>query len=98
MQPNFSIYGQEKYLNPGTRDFVYLISFEEYKENLNKTYNKLKAKCSQLEFCFDLTESIMPNGNMYSDERHLNENGNTDVSNKIFDHLNSNIQIIKIAL
>ena len=29
---------------------------------------------------------------MYSDERHLSENGNMIISNKIFDHLNSNIE------
>ena len=93
LQPTLGIYGQENYLNPGTRDFTLFNSLsEDYKENLNKTYKKLKAKCSQLEFCFDLTESIIPNGNMYSDERHLSENGNMIISNKIFDHLNSNIE------
>ena len=93
LQPTLGIYGQEKHLNPNTRDLALFNSLsKEYKKNLNKTYKRLKEKCSKLKFCFDLTESIIPDGNMYSDERHLNENGNMIISGKIFDHLKSNIE------
>ena len=93
LQPTLGIYGHERYLNPETRDLALYNSLsEKYKKILNLTYEKLRAKCSQLVFCIDLTDAVIPKENMYSDERHLNENGNIIISNKIFNYLLSDIK------
>ena len=59
-----------------------------YLNDLNETYKKFIKKCKTMDFCIDITSTAPPTGNMYSDPRHHNENGNSIIAKEIFDKLN----------
>ena len=60
---------------------------KNYLPNIIKFIDKLKIKCEELSYCFDLTEKILPVGELYYDARHHNEKGNHKIANLIFEKI-----------
>jgi hypothetical protein len=57
---------------------------ESYLNELRGLYKELKKRCSQLYFCYDISDVAPPDGNNYHDPRHHNEFGNLIIANKIW--------------
>ena len=67
----------EIYKNVGGKNF-------DYFKDINALYDELKLKCSQLEFCFDISNLAPPTDNFYNDFRHHNQNGNKIIAEHIY--------------
>ena len=59
----------------------------EYLFNVRDYYQKLKEICSKIEYCIDISDSVPPLGDVYSDIRHHNEKGNKLLANIIWSNL-----------
>ena len=65
----------------------------QYWSEINLLYRELRKYCSKLDYCFDISDKVNPNGNNYKDKRHLNEIGNKKLASTIMDVLNSRYNI-----
>lgn len=57
---------------------------ESYLNEIRGLYKELKKRCSQLDFCYDISDVAPPDGNNYHDPRHHNEFGNLIIANEIW--------------
>lgn len=85
LQPTMGLKNISDEAPAGTNDAKLLNSINDnYVIELNKFYSKSKQYCKTLEFCFNISETVKPNGNMYNDIRHHNRLGNKKLSEVIF--------------
>lgn len=63
------------------------------RDETNYFYKKARKKCSNLEYCFDLSEIASPGGknDLFHNPRHHNEKGNLIIANKIFSIILNNL-------
>ena len=67
----------------------------DYFKNMRSFYRILKKKCSKMNFCYDLSDSVTPiTGNLFNDYRHHNEHGNMLLANDIFNIIISKNKVI----
>ena len=55
-----------------------------YRENLNRTYTEIRSLCKNLSYCYDISDKIVSEGDVFSNDRHHNLKGNTLLSELIF--------------
>ena len=84
LQPTLGIQGAHDYISPpGSSDRRIEESMSmEYKEMMTELYIEFRKRCSQMNFCFDLSTSIVPRGDFYYDSRHMNKRGNKVLAEK----------------
>lgn len=58
-------------------------------------YVELRRRCLEMSFCFDISNSIVPRGDLYYDSRDMNKEGNKILAKKIFELLTDNSDIGK---
>ena len=49
---------------------------KDYLESIRILYDELKIRCDQLPFCYDISDTVPPSGDVYSNPRHHNAKGN----------------------
>ena len=59
----------------------------EYLNEIRDLYKQLKFRCSKLKFCIDISDEVKPTGNVYSDPRHHNSEGNKILAKIIYDYI-----------
>ena len=60
-------------------------------ERVKLLYPHLKKKCMKLDFCYDISDSVPPIGDVYFDERHHNSKGNKMLAKVIWKTIKNNI-------
>jgi len=61
-----------------------------YEKNINTLYKELRLKCQKLEYCIDISSQVSPEGDLYSDARHHNEQGNKKMAKIIYNNIFKN--------
>ena len=93
LQPTMGLYGAQSNLSSNTEseDAKMLKSLKNNKQayisEINSLYNELKIRCSRLDYCIDISSVAPPTGNMYSNPRHHNKNGNKIIAKEIFKNI-----------
>jgi hypothetical protein len=62
---------------------------KDYVISLRDTYSMMISLCSKLEYCYDITDTAPPLGDMYFNNRHHNANGNKVIAKKIMSVVNN---------
>ena len=57
---------------------------KKYSLEIKNLYEELKLRCSKLDYCIDISDSVPPSGNMYNDARHHNSLGNKFLAEEIW--------------
>jgi lysophospholipase L1-like esterase len=92
LQPNLALEGVQSKAPPGTKDAEILATIEaDYIIEIQKLYRELKSRCRRLAFCFDISDSVPPTGNVYNDRRHHNAEGNKLLAKKIWSIVSENL-------
>tara|TARA_S200000501_G_scaffold365689_1_gene399465 strand:- start:2456 stop:3664 length:1209 start_codon:yes stop_codon:yes gene_type:complete len=70
----------------GTKDYELYKKMDKinYLPNMIQFMEKIRNKCKKLNYCYDMTEKVVPIGSVYYDSRHHNEKGNEQIANLIF--------------
>jgi len=95
LQPALGLSGVQSLAPKGSNDEKIMLSLsrdkKEYLTKLRKTYSKLKSYCSELYYCYDISDTAPPgpNGDMYWNYRHHNAKGNKVIAEKILGLVNS---------
>ena len=77
LQPTMGLKGVQSEPKKGSRDEVLFQQLQDsYIKEIRNLYADLKRYCANLSYCFDISNSAPPTGNMYSDPRHHNSKGN----------------------
>ena len=96
LQPTLGLNPKQIPKNKNTKDYEIYKNYigaynytlkEDYYTMINSLYLELKKECSKLDYCFDISNEILPTGSTYRDLRHLSESGNKNLSKVIFGHL-----------
>lgn len=93
LQPTMGLKGVQSEAPENTNDRLLLDKTEKskiYIDKINGLYDKLKLHCSELSFCFDISDIAPPIGDHYNDKRHHNSKGNKVIANEIFNILKKN--------
>tara|TARA_B100000900_G_scaffold346662_1_gene311530 strand:+ start:2380 stop:3381 length:1002 start_codon:yes stop_codon:yes gene_type:complete len=71
------------------KSISYLVT-PSYLQEINNLYSLLRLKCSQIKFCYDLSQDKAYNSNAYlfTDPRHPNYDGNKVLTEKIINIIN----------
>jgi len=92
LQPTMGLSGIQSEVPSGTSDATIFQSIpREYQHDINELYVQLRAICSRLDFCIDISNVAYPTGSLYTDYRHHNKNGNKIIAETIWkqvQHLN----------
>lgn len=85
LQPTMGLEGGQSSPPDGSNDHALLIGMDEaYRSELNRLYAELRVRCAQMSYCHDLSETALPTGDMYSDARHHNAEGNGVIAEAIW--------------
>jgi hypothetical protein len=88
IQPTMGLAGVQSELpEKSTPDYALLaetLEQRDYVTQLNAFYDEIRALCSGLMYCFDISDVAPPTGNNYSDPRHHNAKGNRILADAIF--------------
>lgn len=77
LQPTMGLEGVQSAPAKGSKDEVLFQLLEEsYIKEIRNLYADLKRYCTNLSYCFDISNLVPPTGNLYNDPRHHNSNGN----------------------
>ena len=63
---------------------------ENYLERLQSFYDELKDRCKNMPYCYDISDSVPPIGDVYFNMRHHNSKGNRLLAEKIWSILSKN--------
>ena len=92
LQPNLALEGVQSKAPPGTKDAEILATIDaDYIIEIRELYRELKSRCRRLSFCFDISDSVPPTGNVYNDRRHHNAEGNKLLAKKIWSIVSENL-------
>ena len=88
IQPALGI-NEKQIPKENTNDYNLYVNLDHkfYLPNIKDFYSKIIKKCQLLDYCFDLSENVLPDGNKYYDARHHNSSGNLELSNLIFEKI-----------
>ena len=88
LQPTLGLKGpQSNPLNNSNDAELFNKMNPEYLNEIRDLYKQLKFRCSKLQFCIDISDEVKPTGNVYSDPRHHNSEGNRILAKIIYDYL-----------
>ena len=88
LQPTLGLEGPQSNPPKGTNDEELLLSLsEEYLLEMRNLYKELKARCQEMSFCIDISDSVPPLGDVYADPRHHNAVGNKILADEIYKHI-----------
>ena len=88
LQPTLGLFPNQIPTNKNSNDYKIMgKKSDTYYQNLNRLYSQLIPRCKKLEFCIDISSEVTPEGNVYNDPRHHNENGNNKLGQLIFENL-----------
>ena len=96
LQPTMGLKGsQSEPLKDSNDEKVYKqwLSFpqnENYLERLQSFYDELKDRCKNMPYCYDISDSVPPIGDVYFNMRHHNSKGNRLLAEKIWSILSKN--------
>jgi hypothetical protein len=82
LQPTMGLVGPQSSPPEGSADevqFNRLVkrhTIDSYFDVLRSLYSELRQHCSELSYCFDISNEVPPSGNVYNDPRHHNSDGN----------------------
>jgi hypothetical protein len=86
LQPTMGLEGVQSSPEKDSADEVLFgLVQDPYIQEIRSTYAKLSRYCSELSYCFDISDAVPPAGNMYNDPRHHNSNGNQLLAQTIAD-------------
>lgn len=92
LQPTLALEGVQSKAPPGTKDAEILATLDaDYIIEIRDLYRELKGRCRRLAFCFDISDSVPPTGNVYNDRRHHNAEGNKLLAKKIWSIVSENL-------
>ncbi len=92
LQPTMGLEGVQNNPALNTNDqVIYKSLSNDYKIMINDSYKKLRSKCINLEFCYDISNLAPPTGNNYSDPRHHNQNGSKIIAEKVYNIIRKNL-------
>lgn len=91
LQPTLGLSGVQSNPKFGSNDEKLFKNLsDDYIYELRNINNELKIRCEKLSFCFDITDKAGPSGNIYSDARHHNKEGNKILAEVIWKVINNN--------
>ncbi|MDB0003481.1 hypothetical protein N9E50_02415 [Alphaproteobacteria bacterium] len=91
LQPTMGLYGAQNKPKSNSNDHeIYKLLSNDYKIMINDSYDKLRSKCSILEFCYDISNLAPPTGSNYMDPRHHNENGSKIIAREVYNIIKEN--------
>ena len=82
LQPTMGLVGPQSSPPEGSADevqFNKLVkrqTIDSYFDVIRSLYSELRQHCSELSYCFDISNEVPPSGNVYNDPRHHNSDGN----------------------
>ena len=77
LQPTMGLFGVQSEPTEESSDALIFSTLDAiHVTDLRAFYTELIDRCSQLDFCFDITNVAPPTGDNYNDPRHHNRNGN----------------------
>lgn len=86
LQPTMGLTGpQSKPLEDSNDAKLFEMLEKEYIEEIRALYSELKSRCAKIDFCYDISDAVPPSGNVYSNPRHHNANGNKELANVIWE-------------
>ena len=93
LQPTMGLVGPQSSPPEGSADevqFNKLVkrqTIDSYFDVIRSLYSELRQHCSELSYCFDISNEVPPSGNVYNDPRHHNSDGNRMLAEVIAQHL-----------
>ena len=86
LQPTLGLEGIQSQPKPGTYDEeLYKITADRgFRKKIRSLYTELKVRCSNLDFCYDISDKAPPSGSVYYDPRHHNAIGNKVIASEIW--------------
>lgn len=91
LQPTMGLLGAQSNPKPGTSDAeIYKLLSDN--TDMRNLYKQLKKRCSNLVYCFDISDSVPPTGDVYDDPRHHNANGNDLLAREIWKIISSKME------
>ena len=92
LQPTLGILGPQSKPPHNTNDEKLFLSLtDNYLTEMRRLYSELKLRCMRIDFCIDISDTVPPTGNVYSDPRHHNETGNKILADEIFKKLDERL-------
>ncbi len=89
-------YLNEKYPNEDRNVKRRLSHKENYLYDISNLYVELKKRCQKLDFCFDISDSLLNKDDvLYNDPRHNNKKGNEIIAEKITEVMQLEMNFIK---
>lgn len=89
-------YLNEKYPNEDRNVKRTLSHKENYLYDISNLYVELKKRCQKLDFCFDISDSLLNKDDvLYNDPRHNNKKGNEIIAEKINEVMQLEMNFIK---
>lgn len=86
LQPTIGLPGpQSKPLKKSSDEAILNMLTSEKINEMAILYKELKKKCNSLAFCFDISNNILPTGDVYNDPRHHNAKGNEQLATLIWE-------------
>ena len=65
----------------------YVKDNEKYPDMLRDFYDGARRACGNLAYCIDLTNALDGKSGLYTDVRHINEEGNKIIASYIYQYL-----------
>ena len=96
LQPTLGLSGPQSNPQKASQDEILLKQADkEYIKKIQGLYVELKKRCSNLSFCFDISDKVPPKGNVYNDLRHHNDLGNKILAEVIASDTSENLDTLK---
>jgi len=98
LQPTMGLKGLQSQPLRGSYDekvysqWLNLPQNENYLETLRDFYAELKIRCKKISYCYDISNSVPPNGDVYHNMRHHNAKGNKLLAEKVWSILSKNLK------